>query len=152
MGMVTIVDLYAKAVIAVLGFIAPTVTLLLPILGGKISVIRAGIVDRERVSQQIRNGIKAQYQGAIEQMPKGTVRDSFVNSVDKDCAKSTKDFDKSIKKLKRSLRILTLKMQIKHIFISLLLSIVFISIYYMSKFHVFIFFPLIISLTVHMWV
>jgi len=135
--LVHIVDLYAKTVIAVLGFIAPTVTLLLPILGGKISVIRAGIIDKERVTEQIRNGIKDQYKASLDQMPEGPLKKQFKESVDKDCEKSTKDFDKSIKKLKRNLRILTLKMQIKHIFISLLLSIGLIAAYYVSKYHVY---------------
>jgi hypothetical protein len=134
--LLTIVDLYAKTVIAVLGFIAPTVTLLLPILGSKISDIRSGILDRESLSVNISEDIKSQYQGALGQMPEGKVKTDFIASIDKDCKKATKKFTKIIKGFKWKLWALNLKVQIMHIFISLALSLIFIAAYYASKCHV----------------
>lgn len=136
-ALLQIVDLYAKSVIAVLGFIAPTVTLLLPILGGKISDIRTGIIDRESLSANISEGIKSQYEGATKNMPNGTVKEKFIESIDKECEKATKTFKKSIDKFKRKLWGLNLKVQIIHIFISLVFSLLFIATYYASKFHTF---------------
>lgn len=120
-------------IIAVLGFIAPTVTLLLPILGGRINLIRSSILEQERNSENIRRSILEEYKLVVSSVSDVKLGKSLSDAAEQYSKSATKTFDRDISVLKRKLRRLDLKMQIKHIFISLILSLFFIAWYYFFK-------------------
>jgi len=136
--LLTIVYLYTQLVIAILGFVAPIVTLLLPVLGDKITIIRTLIKEQERQVEIVKQSIKDQYTTVLNNAPHAEIKKDIDISVGKHIKRSTKSFDSSLSTLKRSLRHCHLKRQIIHIFASLVLALFFIVCYYVLKFQLYL--------------
>ena len=63
--MIYILDIYVKVVIAVFGFIAPAVTLLMPIFSVKIATLRRRINEEQIVAENIRNSLQSEYDSIL---------------------------------------------------------------------------------------
>ena len=133
--METIIDIYIKLILAVLGFIAPTVTLLFPIFFKGIAIIKEKLLIQE-----------AQFE-RLTQEEFERIDESFKNAeaLGVDTSKLKEKFKKdrtrlqhaAIVGLRRSLYYFELKSQIKWIFIPLFISLVYVMIYSIIKCNIF---------------
>lgn len=124
-----IVDIYARVLIAVLGFVAPTVTLLMPILGDRIKVLKTQLEIRRRTLSEIISNNMSAYREALEKIPVN-LRESLMTAIRNNEDFTNLEFRKSIKIVETQLRSLNLKVQVKRIFLFLALSIVFVMLYH----------------------
>ncbi len=125
--MIPVVDIYVKLILAVLGFIAPTVTLLLPVSYKGISIIKKNInieesqyeILAEQEFSHIRSIAKAQphMRGILEQAMKTYRVERYQSQT------------AIIIGYKKKLYYLELKEQIKWIFASLFISLVYVMVY-----------------------
>lgn len=133
--MVTVVDIYIKLIIAVLGFVAPTVTLLFPVFFKGITIIKDKLVIQENQFEEL---IKRELETIDSSLAK-------VETLGVDAAKIKEDFKRdrinkqhqATNKLRRNLYYFELKEQIKWIFVPLFLSLVYVMIYAIIKDDVF---------------
>lgn len=129
--MTTVVDIYLKLIIAVLGFVAPTVTLLFPVFFKGIAILKEKLITQEAQFEVLMKDELEKIDKSFE-----AVEELGVNS-----KKVKEDFKKQrLKKqqavtneLRRSLYYFELKRQIKLIFIPLFLSLVYVMIYAIIK-------------------
>lgn len=133
--MATIIDIYIKLILAVLGFIAPTVTLLFPIFFKGIAIMKERLTIQEgqfeRLAQEESEKIEEKFQ-QVEDLG------ADVSKVKKKFIKDrTKKQDETINTLRRSLYYFELRSQIKWIFIPLFISLVYVMIYSIIKCNVF---------------
>lgn len=112
-----IIDIYTKIVVATFGFIGPSFTLLISIF------IEAIEMARIKHEQQLKT---------INSLTRENI-----NNPDKDIEKEMKSSLKELKKEKtktqRELNLLSPKRQIKRVFIPLVLSLIFISLFYFEQ-------------------
>jgi len=123
-----ILDIYVRLIIAVFGFIAPAVTLLMPILSGKISEFRRLIEEEQEVSKQISNSLIEEYKSSLSSVPDSALKEELNRTVKKHVASRTKQFNVNLRKLEKNTKRLNLKWQIKNIFGFLILSLIFVMI------------------------
>ena len=133
--METIIDIYIKLILAVLGFIAPTVTLLFPIFFKGIAIIKEKLLIQEEQFER------------LTQEEFGKIDESFekVEALGMNTSKVKEKFKKERTKLqhvaiiglRRSLYYFELKSQIKWIFIPLFISLVYVMIYSIIKCNIF---------------
>jgi hypothetical protein len=113
-----VIDLYAKMVIGTFSFIGPSFSLLIPIFYSAI------IKSRERHELKIKNLQKA-IQANISESK------NFAAQI----KVSSHLFDKMVRDNERELNLLNPKRQVKRLFRSLLISILFIGLYYFQHSH-----------------
>lgn len=123
-----IVDIYVKIVIAVFGFIAPSVTLLMPIFSSKISDTKKRIVEQKEVTNTIKNQLRNEYTKSIEALKDNTLKNELEKTIDTYLKSRTKKFEDDIKDLEGDLKSLNLKIRIRDIFGLLILTLLFIMI------------------------
>lgn len=100
----------------------------MPILSGKISEFRRRIEEEQEVAKHISNSLMAEYTSSLSSVPDSALQKELNNTVKKHVASRTKKFNVNLKKLETSAKRLNLKWQIKHIFGSLILSLIFVMI------------------------
>lgn len=129
--MTTVVDIYLKLIIAVLGFVAPTVTLLFPVFFKGIAILKEKLMTQEAQFELL-------MKKELEDIDKSF---EAVEKLGVDSKKLKKTFKKerlrkqqhATNQLSRSLYYFELKQQIKWIFIPLFLSLVYVMIYAIIK-------------------
>ncbi|WP_026729479.1 hypothetical protein [Flavobacterium denitrificans] len=129
--MTTVVDIYLKLIIAVLGFVAPTVTLLFPVFFKGIAILKEKLRTQEVQFELLMKNELANIDKSFEAVEKLGV----------DSTKLKEKFKKerlrkqhhATNELSRSLYYFELKQQIKWIFIPLFLSLVYVMIYAVIK-------------------
>lgn len=133
--MTAVVDIYIKLILAVLGFVAPTVTLLFPVFFKGIAIIKERLVIQESQFETL-------IQKELETIDNSL---SSIETLGVDAKKIKSDFKKKRKSkqhqatyiLSRSLHYFELKKQIQWIFIPLFLSLVYVMIYSIVKENIF---------------
>lgn len=131
--MVALVDIYIRLIIAVLGFIAPTVTLLLPVLGARIGELKKVLIEQEGVLENIKSELRKEYSAALEQITNQALRSRLQSTTEGYISENTITLTKTIEDKKKQLEFLNLKKQIKVIFGSLILSLVSVMVYELIK-------------------
>ena len=131
--MILLVDVYTKLIIAVLGFIAPTVTLLLPLLGRRIEILKRQLVIQEMQMQIIQQNAQSQYEQQFSSITDEGLKTQLQKTAEKYAKGKTKEFDKAVRKLKRQITFLDLKTLIQKIFGALIVSLFFVMAYHLVK-------------------
>lgn len=98
----------------------------MPILSGKISEFRRRIEEEQEVVKNISNGLISEYTSSLNSVQDSVLQKQLNDTVNKHVATLTKPFSVNLKKLQKNARHLNLKWQIKHIFGSLILSLILI--------------------------
>lgn len=124
-----IVDLYAKVVVAVFGFVAPTVTLLVGVLSERIKSIRDSKKKFESQSESINNALLEEFNASLKSLSTDVARD-LMPSLLKSIKKAQHDYKKRIVRLNRELRFLNIKKRIFWIFMFLFIALLLIALYY----------------------
>jgi hypothetical protein len=96
----------------------------MPILSGKISEFRRRIEEEQEVAKHISNSLIAEYTSSLSSVPDSALQKELDKTVKKHVASRTKKFNVNLKKLENNAKRLNLKWQIKHIFGSLILSLI----------------------------
>jgi hypothetical protein len=109
-----IIDIYTKIVVATFGFIGPSFTLLISIF------IEAIEMARIKHEQQLKT---------INSLTRGNINDPD-KDIEKEMKSSLVELKKQKVKIQRDLNLLNPKRQIRRVFIPLILSLVFIGLYY----------------------
>ncbi|WP_017496140.1 hypothetical protein [Flavobacterium sp. WG21] len=113
-----IIEIYSKIVVATFGFIGPSFTLLISIF---IDAIEKARIKNEHELETIKSYYNDLY------LKKG------VDDIEKEMKDIIKKNEKRKKQVIRELNLLNPKRQIKRVFIPLILSLVFISVYYFAR-------------------
>ena len=128
-----VVDIYTKLVIAVFGFIAPTITILLPILEKRIKGVSALLQIQEDTLVSIQKDLNSKYIEKFAGIEDQKLKEVLVKQLEKYNDKSLKVFNGQIKETKKKLKYLNLKHQIKTIIGLLFLALAFICLYHLSR-------------------
>lgn len=134
--MTTVVDIYIKLIIAVLGFVAPTVTLLFPVFFKGITIIKEKLLVQENQFEELIQTELATIDTSLASvetlglLDAKTIREKFKKDRIKRQHQATND-------LSRSLYYFELKEQIKWIFVPLFLALVYVMLYAVVKENVF---------------
>jgi hypothetical protein len=100
----------------------------MPILSGKIAEFRRQIEEEQEVAKHISNSLISEYTSSLSSVPDSALQKELNDTVKKHVASRTKKFNVNLKKLETSAKRLNLKWQIKNIFGSLILSLIFVMI------------------------
>jgi hypothetical protein len=101
----------------------------MPIFSSKLSILRNRINEEQEMMGSIKNSLKEDYDNSLSAvMIDPVLKKELKNTIDKHIQKTVMPFDVNLKKLKKDTKHLNLKWQIKHIFGSLILSLILIMI------------------------
>lgn len=98
----------------------------MPILSGKISEFRRRIEEEKEVVNTISNSLISDYMSSLTSVSDSILQKELNRTVTKHVATLTKPFKANLKRLEKNAKHLNLKWQIKHIFGSLILSLIFV--------------------------
>ena len=120
-------------IIAVFGFIAPTVTILLPILEKRIASISSILLIQETTLQNIQKDLESKYLDSFAEIKDEKLRERLIKEANKYNSRTLKKFNRNFENKKKQLAYLNLRIQIVKIFGLLLLALLFVMIYHLVK-------------------
>lgn len=126
------VDVYAKLLVAVLGFVAPTITLLLPLLGDRLKSLQHKLETEKSNLNKQKDSNTQIIEEAISKFPEAT-RETYRAALSKAETVSETDLKKSIASVEIQISELKLKKQVKKVFLLLFASLGLVMLYHIKQ-------------------